>query len=109
MTEKELVKCYTRFNKKYFGGKLPDTIPIVLTDMSKTDDVGMCTTFHGQGLSPLHTIYLDKNLQEYDTVLKLSLLHELCHVKLYPYGGHGEEFDAEMVKLAFKNAFHDLW
>lgn len=114
MTEKELAKLYTRYNKKYFDGKLPDTIPVVFVDMSKTENGGLCTTYHEQGLVPLHTIYLDSTFKEYNTLLKMFLLHEMAHAKLYPSGAHddGKEeqaFDEEMMRLAFRGALHKIW
>lgn len=114
MTEKELTRKYTIFNKKFFDGKLPANIPIVFADMSKAQDDGLCTTFHGQGMAPLHTIYLDSGLKDHGAVQQMLLLHEMAHAKLYPDGGHetkqaDQAFNEEMIRLAFRGAFQGIW
>lgn len=108
MTEKELRKLYVRYNKLYFDGKLPDTVPIQLVDMSQTDKAGLCTTYQEPGLI-LHSIHLDSTFKNYDPLLKFFLLHEMAHVKLHPYAEHGQEFDDEMFRLASRGAFKGLW
>lgn len=108
MTTKELQKLYTRYNKKFFDGKLPDTVPITLVDMSATDKGGLCTTYSEPGLT-IHSIHLDSTFKEYDSLLRFFLLHEMVHVKLHPYGDHGQEFDDEMMRLAFRGAFRGIW
>src|SRR5208282_4587075 len=104
MTEKELAKLYTRYNKKHFDAKLPQEIPIKLIDMSSTDDGGLHTGLQYHGLR-LDNIYLDSTFKEYGTLLRFFLLHEMAHAKLFPQpegtDPHGQEFDDEMIRLAF--------
>lgn len=42
-------------------------------------------------------------------VYKMTLLHEMAHVKLYPYLAHGKKFDQEMLRLACCGAFNSIW
>jgi predicted SprT family Zn-dependent metalloprotease len=42
-------------------------------------------------------------------VYKFTLLHEMVHVKLYPYRFHGKKFDQEMLRLACAGAFNSIW
>jgi predicted SprT family Zn-dependent metalloprotease len=112
MTEKELTRLYTRYNKKYFDGKLPQEIPIKLIDMSKTENGGLHTGIDYHGLR-LDNIYLDSTFKGYDALLKFFLLHEMAHAKLFPQPDgadpHGQQFDDEMMRLAFRGAFKGLW
>jgi|HubBroStandDraft_5_1064220.scaffolds.fasta_scaffold206100_2 hypothetical protein len=114
MTEKQLTRLYKTYNRKFFDGKLPETIPIVLVDMSQGEDIGVCTTVQLQGVVPLHSIYLDSSLKDRDPLMKFSLLHEMAHAKLHPDGTHDggpaeRAFDDEMLRLACRGAFHKLW
>jgi predicted metal-dependent hydrolase len=40
---------------------------------------------------------------------KMTVLHEMVHVKLAPYLGHGKKFQDEMKRLAEMNAFKGMW
>lgn len=112
MTEKQVLTLYRRYNKKYFDGKLPHDIPVKFVDMSATSMCGLSTMVATDGLV-LQAIYLDSRLQEWDNLLKFSLLHEMCHIKLHPVSTaddpHGREFDDEMIRLAFRGAFKGIW
>lgn len=111
MTEKNLQALYRRYNKKYFDGKLPAEVPVKFVDMSTTDQGGLCTTINSEGLT-LHVIYLDSTFKDYDNLLKFFLLHECVHIKVPCVEGedpHGQAFDDEMMRLAFRGAFHGLW
>lgn len=105
-----LQRIFTRYNKKYFSGKLghtqvgwnealSDTLAMAVTVTSVDDTVNSIT----------HTIQIDPELRMYAPVVKLTLLHEMCHVKLYPYLKHGKRFDAEMLHLAIKGGMDGLW
>jgi len=111
MTEKQLTALYKRYNKKYFDNELPAEVPVRLVDMGNTNSCGLTTLFAEPGLS-LHTIYLDSNLVEHDVFLKFTLLHEMVHVKQRPSdneNAHGQKFDEEMLRLAFRGAFRGIW
>jgi hypothetical protein len=112
MTEKQVLAQYRRYNKKYFDGKLPHNIPVKFVDMSKTNMCGLSTMVATDGLV-LQAIYLDTRLASWTNILLFSLLHEMCHVKLHPVSTaddpHGQEFDDEMMRLAFRGAFKRLW
>lgn len=113
MTESQLKRHYARFNKKYFDGKLPADVAIKFVDMSGSNDGGLCVSLSHDGLQ-LHTIYLDSNFKEYDTVIEWFLLHEMCHLKLFNQlpaetDPHGQQFDEEMLRLAFRGAFRGRW
>lgn len=111
MTERKLQSLYKQYNRKYFDGKLPAEVPVKFIDMSETDMGGLCTTIASGGLV-LHVIYLDSNFKDYDNILKFFLLHEMVHIKVPVIDGqdpHNKEFDDEMIRLAFRGAFHTIW
>lgn len=112
MTEKQVLACYRRYNKRFFDGKLPHDIPIKYVEVPKNSFCGLTTMVAVDGLV-LQCIYLDKALRDRDSLIKFSLLHEMVHVKLHPTStavdAHGKEFDDEMMRLAFRGAFHNLW
>lgn len=107
MTEKKLLSLYKQYNKKYFDGRLPAEVPIKFVDMSATDHCGLTTMFSEPGLS-LSVIYLDSTFRDHDILNKFSLLHEMVHIKV-PLAEHGQEFDDEMIRLAFRGAFRGIW
>jgi hypothetical protein len=111
MTEKQLKSLYKRYNRKYFDGSLPADIPLKFENMSATTHCGLTTMFASEGLF-LPVIYLDSTFKEYEPLTKISLLHEMTHIKLHPRAledAHGQAFDEEMMRLAFRGAFHGLW
>ena len=107
MTERQVLAQYRRYNKRFFDGKLPAEVPIQFVDMSKTDYCGLTTQLIEPGLS-LHSIYLDTKLKDHTNLLRMTLLHEMVHVKL-PHAEHGKEFEDEMIRLAFRGAFKGIW
>lgn len=42
-------------------------------------------------------------------MIKMSVLHEMCHVALHPYMKHGRKFQEEMKRLAMRDAFEGIW
>lgn len=112
MTEKQIQSAYRKYNKKFFDGKLSADVPVKYVDMSGTNHCGLSTMFASDGLL-LQVIYLDSRLKEFDLLMRFSLLHEMCHIKLHPISTepdpHGLEFNDEMVRLAFRGAFKGIW
>jgi hypothetical protein len=111
MTTKQLQKLYAQYNKKYFDSKLPAEIPISFVDMSQTDKAGLHICYQEPGMT-IHAIHLDSTFKEYDTLLKFFLLHECCHVSLFPREAedpHGQLFDEEMARIMIRGAFHGIW
>lgn len=40
---------------------------------------------------------------------RMTLLHEMAHMALWPDRKHGKKFTAEMLRLAQLGAFDKLW
>lgn len=94
-----LRRWYMRFNDVFFGGELPLDIPVYWEPA--TGNLG--ETFEventDEGESPDLAIRLDPCLRFSSMMAKLTLIHEMAHVRIYPYLGHGKPFDAEIKRL----------
>lgn len=104
-----LKQWYAGYNEAYFLGQLPANTVVSYGNpgpgnMAVTFLAG--TTFH---------IVISPALNPTDKEVKITLLHELVHVKLdvmhipTDFDGHGPAFTAEMRRLAAEGAMDDLW
>lgn len=100
-TDKDLKACYLRFNKKFFGGRLPKDLRVRFKKMRK-EDLGYTRYF---GRTP---VVICINPGPYQLVMG-TLLHEMCHVNLPTRVQHGKEFQNEMLRIAKLGAFKDIW
>lgn len=98
-----LKRLYKKYNEVYFGGFLPDVAVRWDADVA-LEDLADCGMGDGQIV-----IRLNPYLRPLPPVYKLYLLHEMCHVKLYPAKIHNAKFHAEMERLSQAGAFKDLW
>jgi len=108
--DKRLKKMYDKFNALYWDGRLPQDVTVGWSDKlaSDGDSVGVQVT--GEYLDvQSHTIGIDINLRKTWTFVKSTLLHEMAHLAVHPYEGHGRIFDEEMLRIAIRGAFHDVW
>ncbi len=106
---KRLQKLYERFNRLYFDNELPHDTLVGWMDFPKHSPLGRNDISDGDGILH-HTIYISEFLKPFRGVTKETVLHEMCHIKLYPYGKHDRRrFDAEMLRIASAGALHDIW
>lgn len=96
---------YLSFNKKFFGNSLPKDLPVGFKKMPK--ELGRAA-FHKQTNRPLW-INIDESLRCKPAQCRMTLIHEMCHVKNKHARGHGYKFDREMIALAKRGAFNGLW
>lgn len=89
-SERQLKLMYNRFNAKYFGGELPD-VQIHYEPVSAYAD---CDEVDG-----VMVIRINPSIGGWLDFVKLTLLHEMVHVKLWPYRKHGVKFDQEVQRL----------
>jgi hypothetical protein len=105
LTNAKLERLYRYYNRKYFGGKLP-VVKVKFTDL--IDKYGAVGNTHYEARVP-EMILIDKTLRRWNITARLTLLHEMVHVKL-PYKiVHGKMFEKEMRRLARLGAFTGLW
>lgn len=105
-----LQRIYNRYNRLYFHGELPRA------EVGWNDELGdklhgLTTVFHQEEGNLLYfNVALNVALKEYDKgYVRLILLHEMCHVKLYPYMHHGRRFQDAMKYLANNDALKGIW
>lgn len=109
--DKRLQRWADKYDKLYFDSSLGDVtvgwddeLPAktegLTIGIQEVDETKL--TFFRVGINP--------SMKEGTTnALLLTLLHELAHVKLYPYMKHGKRFQDEMLRLASRGAMKGLW
>jgi hypothetical protein len=110
--DKKLQRWYNRFNKLYFDGQLPLDVQVgfnELEGMYGTLAVNIWTSEEDGLEHRVLQIHIDPDKHHGSEQLKLTLLHECCHVKLIPWRFHGRRFQEEMKRLAGRDAFKELW
>lgn len=102
VTNADLRWTYRKYNRRYFGGRLP-AVDIRFADI---DDgcLGICIVFAGT-----HEIRIARPIRSWGKVVKCTVLHEMCHVALPKRVEHGPRFEREMQRLAAAGAFKGLW
>lgn len=102
--DEKLTRDFAKLNRKYFEGALPKLQ--VLWD-EDGEYYGRTTDVDG----PLRII-LTRKWHMDGRMEKMTLLHEMCHVKLWNTSvatRHGKPFEAEMIRLAVLGAFKGVW
>lgn len=105
---RDLEQLYAEYNGLYFGGELP-TIPVKWGKVHKDHDAEFVTYEDGS-----LAIVLTPGLKKFTRSAYLTVLHEMCHVKLRDFKGdggdlHGPKFQREMRRLVKLGAFNGLW
>lgn len=103
----EMAAEYADINEKYFDSKLPkDTEVMWSRQLAVMGDMGLTIT-DGERF----TIFLDIQMKEigYERASTEVLIHEICHVAVFPYEEHGDPFQNCMSRLAKAGALADVW
>jgi hypothetical protein len=95
---------YTIYNQQCFDGTLPE-MPIFWAKSISLSDGGHPMALYVSEESPVRRRYivLDEKLSSMFPLERLSLLHEMVHVKIEPISGHGDEFIAEFKRVLDAN------
>ncbi len=109
-TAPKLKKAYNTINRKHFGGKLPKKIAVCWSKrLNRLCLLGRASNF-GDGI---YSIELLPVLKKYNVLAEMILIHEMVHILNYTRnrqdGGHGPNFQKEMVRLAKAGAFRKIW
>lgn len=99
----QLKRWFRQYNQKYFDGGLPSDTRISYCWVTKAH--GNCNL---ESDGKFH-IRINPDGTGTREARKFTLLHEMCHVKLWPNGAHGKAFNQEMLRLATAGAFEGLW
>jgi hypothetical protein len=100
-SDPHLKRIYRRYNARYFGGKLPDDTAIYWAPNHKR----LACTFQVDGV---HHIEMDPTLMVGQRFIHIMLLHEMRHISLRPYGGHGDEWKQNGREMMAAGAY-DEW
>jgi len=107
-SDKQLKRWYSKYNRLYFEGKLPD-VEIWWEPLSNADGI-TCPVYE---ISEGHfSIRLDPGIKGFGAYWRTTLLHEMVHVELFKSHSrhqHGKLFQDRMLKLAQDGAFRNLW
>jgi hypothetical protein len=113
----DLTAWYNGYNQMYFNNELPKagtlSPPDVIIDFHLRDPKKMGVTIFGEADGYIRMSFNPDYIKSEKT-LRLTLLHEQCHIELFvedvhTLDDHGPEWQACMLRLAEKGAFHDLW
>lgn len=104
-----LKEYYIKANREFFDGKLPDAQVGWNDDMEKAAYGITISVQDDDAKHTSHTIHISKLIKPFWEVSRLTLVHEMAHVKLFPDVRHGKKFQEEMVRLAIRGAFKNLW
>jgi len=86
------------FNAMYFGGAMPD-VDIRLVKDLRSDGGKRCRLYGATSkVGDQFFIELDSNMP--DSQHKLTLMHEMVHVKLWPKSHRSREWKREVQRLA---------
>ncbi len=109
-SNRALKKLFREYNRRFFGGKLPDCIVCFATPRSfEKNGLGKATcavTFMKGYDRP--AIFISANKLKGWRYIKSDLLHEMTHVSK-PRAEHGKVFQDEMKRLANAGAFELIW
>lgn len=108
-SDKRLAHWYHKWNNQYFASELP--VDTVLYWEPLTQDDGETCPVYEIDFGKF-AIKIDPATMGFPRYWKMTLLHEMAHLKLWPKHPkhqHGKVFEQEMVRLAQAGAFKNLW
>jgi len=111
---RNLERIYRTYNRKFFDGQLPHDTRIWFVSIDN-EDARTCTHGVTLGVEDKETkhlsfeIFINPDTHIDRSQVRLTLLHEMAHIKNYPYMGHGKRFEEEMLRLALRGAMKGLW
>ncbi|HZP06810.1 MAG TPA: hypothetical protein VFB43_18060 [Terracidiphilus sp.] len=101
LSHAQLRRWYVAYNKRWFGGKLPDDMDLFYAPDDKAHGLAICHE-NGERMIKIDTAIAGSRWA------KMTLLHECNH----HYTGdftHGVRFQAGMARLATLGAFRGIW
>lgn len=99
---------YNQMNEAYFDFKLPFVCVGYTTDSQEKKRYGSTVTLLGAAY-PFY-IQINKKISPWYEVVRLTILHEMIHVKLTGERGdrHGKAFQKERARLGRLGAFNQF-
>ena len=111
----ELQRRYAAYNDYYFGGELPQNLPVVWADIPRENGYYIMGETREDVEGHAFMIEIDTKTNVASSTADLTLLHEMCHaatavyVRTHNEESHGPKFQSCMAQLASEGAMHDLW
>lgn len=102
LCDRELQKVFREYNRRWFDNSLPDDVDCLFSPVD--DCYGLVLQTEGNWLLQINPKYAMEG-----RLWRLTLLHEMSHLRLHPYRLHGKKFQEEMKRLAVMGAFRLLW
>jgi hypothetical protein len=113
--DSELRTTYDQYNQDWFAEVLPKNTTVIYSDLTPWKELGAVD----RRADGTWLVRIDRQTNPTLNSAYMTLLHELCHVKLgivveLKIGGsgwdeHGHPFQACMIDLANKGAFERIW
>lgn len=101
LSDKRLRRWFLKYNDLYFENRLPSCTKITWRPVEG------CWAQAFGGEAP--EIHIHPMCGVSNGWTKLTLLHEMAHLDLYPSINHGASFENRMKELAQAGAFKGLW
>ena len=92
---------YARYNRLYFGGKLPK----IGLKFGKVYPAGLGETIFNNGPE---MIVLDRSIRKFGRITRIVLLHEMAHASLPVDVLHGPKHQRALAKLFRQGAYKGL-
>src|SRR5690348_14172497 len=108
--DRRLKNFYDKSNRLYFDGKLPVDTEVGWNEELDTIYYGLTLGFSDEDTKhSFFQMHISTALKGFPEIARLTVLHEMAHIHLYPYMKHGKKFQDEMIRLAVRGAFKGLW
>ena len=108
-SDRQLKIAFTKFNRLYWDGALPETTVLIWEPTPKCDGV-TCPIF--ELADNCFIIKMDPALKGEPCWWRIVLLHEMCHVAIWrqhPKHLHGKVFIDEKDRVYALGALDKLW
>ncbi len=103
-----LRRAYNNINAAFFDNRLPDVELMWESCHGNLGETFEIVAIEETGGVADLGIRICPSIRWAKTMWKQTLLHEMCHVKLYPYLGHGDKFDREIQRLCTFKSYRKL-
>lgn len=107
-TDKRLRSLYDKYNRLLFDGTLPDNVVLGWDDKLTGKHLGQTLSIEEDG-NKYFIISISTEIKKLPLVIHQTLVHEMSHVRLYPFMKHGKgRWKDEVIRVIVKGAW-DLW
>jgi hypothetical protein len=108
MPPSKMQEDYSKFNSAWFAGGLPANVIVKYAAHPQLNAMGLTDVVDGH-----FVIYIDPKYHANSKAADMTLLHEICHIRVWDVAVAGDEHGAPwkecMVRLAENGAFDGLW